>query len=86
MTNFSYGSKLDVSTEKLDINEKEITITGFKRAYGVAVKSNIILIPDFITGFIYELDLKSKKTKILTRKLNKLEYLSFFKSYTTLFN
>lgn len=76
MFNYSYGFELDVSSKELSFNEKEINISGFERSYGVAVNNNLVLIPEFSSGLIYEINLKNNKTKILKRISNKLVYLT----------
>lgn len=76
MINYSFSSGLKFNTEKLSGNEKQIIISGFQRAYGVGIFNGKIYIPDFMTGLVYEIDLENKKNKILTRKNNKLKYLT----------
>ena len=77
MPNFSFCSELKVNIKILSKEEKEIIVDGFKRAYGLGVNENLILIPDFETGLIYQVNLKNKKSKILYRDGNRLKYLNF---------
>lgn len=79
MNNFLQDFKKEVSLNRKNINEKEIIITGFDRAYGVATKENKILIPDFNRGAVYEFNTQSNKTYILNKVSDKLCYSSCFK-------
>ena len=78
MINNSHSFKLDFSIKIFNENDKEILLTGFERSYGVAVKDDLVFIPDFFSGLIYEFNLKNNKTKILKSHKNKLRPLSLF--------
>ena len=58
MINNSYSFKLDFFIKIFNENDKEILLTGFDRSYGVGVKDDLVFIPDFFLGLIYEFDLK----------------------------
>ena len=83
---YIFSSNLNIEVKKLNENEKETIISGFKRAYGLAVRDDTVYIPDFIAGIIYELNLQKKKTRILTRKDNRLKFLSKFDIIKRKFN
>ena len=78
MINNSYSFKLDFLIKIFNENDKEILLTGFDRSYGVGVKNDLVFIPDFFSGLIYEFDLKNNKSKILKSYKNKLRNLSLF--------
>ena len=81
MSNFSFSSDIKISTKKLNKDEKILIVDGFKRAYGLGVSENFILIPDFETGLIYQVNLIKNKTKILFRDKDNLKYLNFFQKF-----
>tara|TARA_Y100000816_G_C26104096_1_gene586087 strand:+ start:1826 stop:2872 length:1047 start_codon:yes stop_codon:yes gene_type:complete len=68
-----------MSVKKLSINEKQISLTGFERTYGIGVKNNILFIPDFFSGLIYEFNIENSKSRILYRDKNNLQNLNIFK-------
>lgn len=77
MSNFSLSSDIKINTKIVNQNEKIVVVSGFRRAYGLGVGKNFILIPDFETGLIYQVNIEKNKTKILYRENDKLKYLSF---------
>jgi len=77
MSNFSLSSDIKINNQLLNQDEKIVVVSGFRRAYGLGVSGDFILIPDFETGLIYEVNLEKYETKILYREKNKLKYLNF---------
>ena len=75
----SISNSLDILVRKLSEHEKEVSLSGFEKSYGVGIKKNYVFIPDFNTGYIYEFNLKNNKTRILYRNLDNLKSLSMFK-------
>ena len=67
-------SKACVEIDKKFFSEHEsiITIKGFKRAYGVNLIHDNLLIPDFLDGLIYEINLSDFNCRKLTLKDKKL--------------
>ena len=61
-------ANLNIENKNLGKDEKKVLISGFERAYGFGVIDEKVFIPDFISGLIYELDLRNKKTQILLKK------------------
>ena len=81
MSNFSLSSDIKINNQIVNQDERIIIISGFRRAYGLGVGENFILIPDFETGLIYEVNLEENETKILYREKDKLKYVSFLQKF-----
>jgi hypothetical protein len=81
MSNFSLSSDIKINNQIVNQDERIIIISGFRRAYGLGVGENFILIPDFETGLIYEVSLEENETKILYREKDKLKYVSFLQKF-----
>ena len=70
---------LEIDKKFFSDEESIIKIKGFKRAYGVNLINNNLLIPDFLDGYVYEVDLKSFDCRKLILKNKKLKEQNNFK-------
>lgn len=64
---------LEIDRNFFSEDENIISIKGFKRAYGLNQLNNKLLIPDFLDGLVYEVDLINFNCKKLTLKDKKLQ-------------
>lgn len=81
MSNFSLSSDIKINNQILNQDEKIVVVSGFRRAYGLGVSEDFILIPDFETGLIYQINFAKNEKKILYREKDKLKYLNFLQKF-----